>query len=438
MTFLVSVALFATLSSTDTSSLGRDFHVGYKGWNGLSEFKRLADDLGCPLQTRRSLDWSNLDGQDVLVIVHPETDVSAEAARAFLSAGGRLVLADDYGNSAPVLSALGIQRMANSFPAETKFYRPQQNLPLAFPTRATPLGKSSRELLANHASYFSTGWPATFSFAPGAALVVEGTVGHGRFVAVSDASIFINNMLEFAGNREFAAHLIVDMCRLHQDRMLVVSGVFPQFGVPPAFLPGAPTTHSGHAVFDLWNRALGGANQHIQQALKGRHDAGDLTVVVMAGLFFCAASVLLLLRYLPLPLQPADDGFARPPKSPDTGLFSSVNRYAKGQDLGFWGFSYPAMLIREEFFFRISRYLPKQLADGEVLSPETVREALLHHVSHRAGELGHQLWKRVQTLRDDNSPNHRPWRTRVSSRQFGQLYALAKAIFSEIDEQAKV
>jgi hypothetical protein len=40
------------------------------------------------------------------------------------------------------------------------------------------------------------------------AIVLSGAVGKGRLVAISDASIFINNMLEFPGNRAFAINLL--------------------------------------------------------------------------------------------------------------------------------------------------------------------------------------------------------------------------------------
>lgn len=440
MSFAPVLALLATLLSVDASSLKKDFHVGYKGWNGLSEWKRLAEDLGCPIHVRKTLDWASLDGQDVLFVVHPETELQPEAFVAFLSAGGRAILADDFGKSEKVLAALGIHRQEGPLPKGTRFYRPDQNVPVALPTRMTPLGQATRELLGNHSAFFESSLPATYSFAPGAALVIEGVVGHGRFVAVADGSVFINNMLELPGNREFAAHLLVNLCRLQQDRLLLLHSSFSQMGVPPASLPGAPTSDSGHDLPDKWNRALGGANHHILRTLKGRIGEDGPSAVSLLGLLFCTASLLLLLRYLPLPGQTQDAGFAQPPKPPDTGLFASIQRYAGGAGQVTWGFVYPATLIREEFLFRLSQLVSMDgFSDGNPVEPKWVATTLRERVSDRAGRLGEKLWKNLRMLREDG-PASNPLqllRTRISKRKLLDCYALATELFQEMDSRTQ-
>ena len=67
--------------------LGRDFHVGHSGWNGLSRLAEMSRSQGCPLEVPGTLDWSKLDGQDILLFVHPETPIDADAALAYLGAG---------------------------------------------------------------------------------------------------------------------------------------------------------------------------------------------------------------------------------------------------------------------------------------------------------------------------------------------------------------
>lgn len=443
MSLLPTLALVAALavgSASDFASVGRDFHVGHKGWNGLSELKRLADDLGCPLQVRRTLDWSSLDGQDVLVVIHPESELGDSATTAYLSAGGRMVIADDYGKSEKVLASVGIHRKMESWPPGVRFYRPDQSLPVALPVRGTALGKATGELLANHSSFFDSSLPATYAFAPGAGLVIEANVGHGRLVAIADASVFINNMLELPGNREFAAHLIVDLCRLQQDRLVLLYGPFAQFGTPPAALLGAPTSDSGHDLPDKLNRSLGGANLNIQQTLKGRGKIDDPDVVTLLGLLFCVASLLLFLRYLPLPGQPQDSAFAQPPRPPDTGLFASVQRYAGGAGQVTWGYIYPATLIREETLLRLAPYLPaSQSTDGTPLDPKQVRELLRDRVSPLAGELGYKLWKGLRNLRDTASPSSpaQLLRTQISERRLAEWYKLATELFAEMDRAKK-
>ena len=84
---LVSQRPAAPLAALDDAvSVGRDFHIGHKGWNGLSDFATLAGDLGCPVEVRRTLDYAALDGQDVLVFLHPETAPDQTQLLSFLAA----------------------------------------------------------------------------------------------------------------------------------------------------------------------------------------------------------------------------------------------------------------------------------------------------------------------------------------------------------------
>ena len=98
-------------------SQGRDFHLGHSGWNGLSRLGGLARDLACSVEVRRTLDWSQLDGQDILFVLHPETPLDTEAALSYLTVGGRMIIADDYGQAGPLLSRLGIVRVSGPVPA---------------------------------------------------------------------------------------------------------------------------------------------------------------------------------------------------------------------------------------------------------------------------------------------------------------------------------
>jgi hypothetical protein len=447
---LAAVALLAATASglsDDAVSVGRDFHVGYKGWNGLSDFATLSSDLGCPVDVRRALDYSALDGQDVLFFLHPEAALDENNLLSFLSAGGRVVIADDYGQSAGVLARLGITRRSGGFPPGTAHYRDGQDLPLAVPVRATPLGRAASELVGNHAAYFTSGLPATYAFAAGAALVIEASLQRGRLVAIADSSLFINNMLQLPGNRDFAARLILDICRQHRDHLVLLYGTFTQRGNTPAVLSGAP---SGDGVSDLpdqWNRALAGANLHIQQTLKRKSAFGEMDVVVIMGLVFSVAALLLLVRYLPMPTPPQDGGFAQPPRPPDNGFLASIARYAggsgpTGQPVS-WGYNYPATLVREEVLARLSPALVQartphgDLARPEELTPAAVQALVSAQWSAAAGRQAATLWRELRVL-----PASRPRRgerdvaARISEKKLQRLYDLATSLFAELDKKA--
>src|SRR5436190_1060621 len=89
-----------------TGNEGRDYQVGHQGWNGLSDFAALLSELGCPVEARTVLPWDTLTGHDILLVLYPETALSEQNLLGFLSAGGRLVLADDFGQGDGALRAL--------------------------------------------------------------------------------------------------------------------------------------------------------------------------------------------------------------------------------------------------------------------------------------------------------------------------------------------
>ena len=221
----------------------------------------------------------------MLLFVYPETAIDEDAAQAFLGAGGRLVLADDFGRGEGALRALGIER--RPLPPLAPAVRRHQDkpaLPIALSVRATPLGQGTRELTANHPAVLSGrrgGLPATYAFvAPGGdpglgasvddlSLVTEGVLGRGRFVALADPSVFINNMLELPGNREFLVQLLRESCRVQRDRVLLFSGRFSQQGSPPATLDGAPLEGGGVNSVDNINRGAGGGPGPIYVLIQG-------------------------------------------------------------------------------------------------------------------------------------------------------------------------
>src|SRR5262249_17817806 len=56
------------------------------------------------------------------------------------------------------------------------------------------------------------------------AVVVAGSLGTGRFVALSDPSVLINDMLGFDGNLAFAANLLRFLAPVRPGRLFLVSG----------------------------------------------------------------------------------------------------------------------------------------------------------------------------------------------------------------------
>jgi len=173
----------------------------------------------------------------VAVVLSPDrayTDREAARVRAFVRDGGSLVVAEDFGSNAdPLLDAVGAgtgfdgtllrdERSEWRSPAmpvatgvtnrsETPYTEEVSALTLNYGTalepgpNATVLVRSSPFAYLDADGDGSLGGNESLGARP---VVAVEPVGEGRVVAVSDASVFLNAMLEREGNRRFALNLL--------------------------------------------------------------------------------------------------------------------------------------------------------------------------------------------------------------------------------------
>ena len=186
--------------------------------------------------------------------------------RRYLEAGGRAVLADDFGASDAALAALEIRRLRGELPsasiATTATRRCRSRA-----RRCRPSCRSGIvDIVANHPAFFSAATPATYAFSPGAALVVEGRLGKGYFVAIADPSVLINNMLEIDENLAFARALIKRTCK-PGERIHLVTQSFVARGEPSGEL--APSSGDDRS-FLRFNRMLEAIDDATHAAVDGR------------------------------------------------------------------------------------------------------------------------------------------------------------------------
>jgi hypothetical protein len=191
-----------------------DLAVGEHGWNGLSKLLELARADG-PVLTPEQIDVEALGASDALLIVHPTSTLPTAELASFLRRGGRLAVADDFGTGRSLFALFGMGVHAPN-PDGLRTLRDNPALPVASPVVGHALADGVDALVTNHpqvlhhpllAPIFAFGGSAGTASAQGA-VVLSGAVGQGRLVAIADASVFINNMLEFRGNRVFAHNLV--------------------------------------------------------------------------------------------------------------------------------------------------------------------------------------------------------------------------------------
>ena len=204
------VALSIVLAMLYSSVVwAQPYRLESRDWDGLSELVAIADAAGVHLDTPGEIDVSTLSGDDALFILFPSEPLPRASLSAFLRAGGRIAIADDYGEAGALLQSYGIRRSEPNLSSEVSYLRGNPALPLARPRSRHPLREDVRMLVANHPAvlHHSELEPiAAFDEGPNA-LVLAGAVEEGRLVAIGDPSMFINNMLQFRDNRQFTENV---------------------------------------------------------------------------------------------------------------------------------------------------------------------------------------------------------------------------------------
>ena len=232
----LAVLLGVVVAGTTSASA---FGVYNPGWEGTSELRGIAEAAGAePAVVVNTSRYATVDPDTtVAVVLSPDrvyTDREAARVRAFVRAGGTLVVAEDFGrNGGPLLAAVGAEtRFDGALLRDERSAWRSPAMPVATGVTnrsATPYTEGVGSLTLNYATALEPGANATVLVrsSPFAYLDTNGNgtidpdeslgarpvvavepVGEGRVVAVSDPSLFLNAMLEREGNRRFARNLL--------------------------------------------------------------------------------------------------------------------------------------------------------------------------------------------------------------------------------------
>lgn len=183
-------------------------------WEGLSQLVSMAQSELGPQRVivTSTLSLRELRREDGVLIIHPQRVVDADELSAFMRAGGRVILLDDYGTGDGLLGRFGIRRVPLPYrPAE--MLRGNPALAIAEPASAHPAVRDVTRVVTNHGTGLEH--PALSPVLvvrgdgePDVLLSLAGAVGQGRLLAVGDASIPINAMLRYPGNRVLGTALV--------------------------------------------------------------------------------------------------------------------------------------------------------------------------------------------------------------------------------------
>lgn len=320
----LAAIVLAALAAPAAAEQPPDYEPASQQWNGISTFIGVAEGLNFRVLPVDALEWGDLSDQEILVLIYPLQRIDPVRLGEFLHAGGNVVIADDFGEGKDAMQALGLLRDETTVPQAARYEGNKPYAPIATGRPDHPVGKGVTDVVTNH--------PATMTHVAGAsvvaaidsgAIVVAGERGAGRFVAISDPSIFINDMMHYPGNIVLAQNALRWLNRNGRaDRVVIVRGDVPMYGEPRPFIYDASAGQLGQtiAALNLW--------------LSERR-AWLLTPAAMKVLGAVLATALLLLALIALPVRrgPKIDGawlrFARPARRDEPhGLIGDAERGA--------------------------------------------------------------------------------------------------------------
>ncbi|HEY5952513.1 MAG TPA: DUF4350 domain-containing protein, partial [Kofleriaceae bacterium] len=306
---LLALLAFAPFARADDSELA-DYDPRSQAWNGMATFVGLAEGMGYEVTPVSSLEWGELGANDILFLVYPLQRVEPGRLDAFVQAGGNVVIADDFGEGKEAMARLGLLRGEVASPRASKYQDGRVWAPIATPQSDHFIAREVDEVVTNHPAALKQIQGATtiIGFEDGA-VVVAGERGTGKFVAISDPSIFINRMLQYPGNVTLASNILRWLDR-HETgnrarHIVLLRGDVPMYGDPRPFIDDPRGGKLGRSIADL--------NTWLSQRREWL-----LTPTAMKALAATLAALLLLLAVLALPVRrgPRIDGawlrFGRP------------------------------------------------------------------------------------------------------------------------------
>lgn len=317
-----------------------DFAVEGEAWNGLSRFVEIAGDA--ELEVVDTLDWKAVADDDVVVIIYPRQPLGVDQVSRFVLAGGRLLLADDFGQSQAVLERLSIGRRTpppEALPHD-QFVDDDRGWPRFIPTGRHPLLEGVDELVANHpAVLYNEGGPVV-PYDRDGGLVYDMVLGEGRAVVVADPAIFINAMLPAADNERFANNARDYLCEGVQScRIWLVAGDFEEQGVFDG--------DEGDQDKGLAER-VDALNERLRQAfeeLAGSQFLFVLAIFLALGLVAYLAVVFPWRRFKPL--SHYIDRHRQELSPPSTEFDWNVDRFTDAD--GSMNYMLPMAILRESF-----------------------------------------------------------------------------------------
>lgn len=407
---LLATALPATAAPAPADP-ALEYDPSSQAWNGMASFVGLAEGMGFSVTAVTSLEWGEISADDILFLVFPLKRVEPQKLAAFVQAGGNVVIADDFGDGKEAMQSMGLLRVEVEQAKASRFYEGRTYAPIANARGDHPLARDVGDVVTNHPAVMTRVDGATTIVAlDDGAIVVAGERGTGKFVAISDPSIFINRMLQFPGNVQLTSNLLnwLDRGNRRARHVILLRGDVPMYGEPRPYIDDASAGAIGRTVADL--------NLWLSE-----RRAWLLTPTAVKVLAASLAIALLVLAVLALPVRrgPKIDGawlrFHRPPRRDEP------HALVHAADRGGGSYLVLACILRDQ----VQRLLADVTGKSEPLYtvPETQLVADLSKAKGTtAGVALARVYRRLRAL-PSRGQAAAPWSTgHLPRREFDALY----------------
>ncbi|MFB6265034.1 MAG: DUF4350 domain-containing protein [Bradymonadaceae bacterium] len=316
---------------------GASFGLDNPGWRGLSELDARADGRDIELQRAETLDWSRIEPDQPMILLHPRVEVGADSLASFVSDGGRVLVADDFGAAGSVFGRFGVQRSVPDALPHSTFLRDDQRLPIFHPPGRHALLKGVRTLVANHPALLEHDGEPVVPYDASGGLVYDMKLGNGTAVLAADPSLFINLMMGLADNATFAENVLAYLCRgADPCRPRLYTG---QFRVTGSYETGGEGEASGPA--DSIDESIRKVQRNVPASPLLRY----LAMILAFGLLLYLGAVLSL-RERPSYSEHIDESLTHSP--PATSEFEWNLRRFGGED-GDGDYALPVAILKENF-----------------------------------------------------------------------------------------
>ena len=224
----VAVGVVLALGAAGTAAAA-DFEPRRGAWNGLSYFVATAAEAKVELEVHDALDWTTVSPRTIVLLVAPRVGPRRDdpSLSAFMAAGGRLIVADDFRAGYAWLRGFGLRLQNRAGPAGAYVgdlrFLPRFSLRALGPYLAFHDHHADAEpvVVLNHPASLSVREPPPEGMKPrirgwfgdrARGWLAEVT-GAAKVLAVADSSAFINAMMRgFYGNKQLAANVLRYYC----------------------------------------------------------------------------------------------------------------------------------------------------------------------------------------------------------------------------------